>query len=201
MTGRLRQGDRLRLERLADELGISVTPIREALLALRGEGFVDLEPRRGFVVAALSREDIEDAYLVQAMLAGELAARAARTISDGQLTELETMQGEIERAAHRFDPDVVEDLNFRFHEAINELGGSPKLARFLGIAARYSPRRFMATIDGGRDASTVDHQSVLQALRGRDPVAAREAMQSHVTHSGALLIQHLDRQDFWASTG
>ncbi len=197
MTGRLHQGDHLRLDRLAGELGISVTPIREALLALRGEGFVDLEPRRGFTVATLTRKDIEDAYQVQAMLAGELAARAAHAISDEQLAQLEALQEELERAAQRYDADVVEELNHRFHDAINASADSPKLTWFLCVAARYAPQRFMATISGGRDASIDDHRWVLRALRNRDGADARASMHAHIAHSGDLLVRHLERQNFW----
>lgn len=66
MDGRVRPGDYLRLERLALEFGISVTPVREALKSLRSEGFVVLEPRRGFVVAPLSKRDVQDLFWVQA---------------------------------------------------------------------------------------------------------------------------------------
>src|SRR5690606_26011206 len=64
LDGRVRPGERLRLERLALEFGVSVTPVREALKSLRSEGFVVLEPRRGFVVAPLSKRDVRDLFWV-----------------------------------------------------------------------------------------------------------------------------------------
>ncbi|MCP9972532.1 GntR family transcriptional regulator [Actinomadura madurae] len=83
MSGQVRHGEFLRLERVADDLGISVTPVREALLSLRGEGFVTLEPRRGFMPAPLTRQDVQDLFEAQAYFAGELAARAAGRITEG----------------------------------------------------------------------------------------------------------------------
>src|ERR1700728_2398733 len=77
MSGHLQPGDFIRQERIADELELSATPVREGLLCLKGEGFVQLKPRRGFVVAPLSAADIRDLFTAQALLAGELVGRAA----------------------------------------------------------------------------------------------------------------------------
>ncbi len=98
MDGRVRPGDYLRLERLALEFGISVTPVREALKSLRSEGFVVLEPRRGFVVAPLSKRDVQDLFWVQAGIAAELTARAAPRIGAGTLGELDGLHHALERA-------------------------------------------------------------------------------------------------------
>src|SRR6185295_15793066 len=84
MSGDLRPGTRVRLEEVAGRLGVSITPVREALLTLRGEDMVELEPRKGYVVAPLSRQDVLDLFQIQGGIAGELAARvAARITADG----------------------------------------------------------------------------------------------------------------------
>src|ERR1700743_988632 len=90
MSGNLRPGDFIRQERIADELSLSATPVREGLLSLRGEGFVELKPRRGFVVAPLSASDVRDLFTAQALLAGELVSRAASKLGPeglGKLTD------------------------------------------------------------------------------------------------------------------
>src|SRR5512139_3740092 len=76
MTGTLRPGTYIRLDETAAALGVSITPVREALRTLRGEGMVQLEPHRGHVVAPLSRRDVEDIFWLQAAIAKELAAAA-----------------------------------------------------------------------------------------------------------------------------
>jgi DNA-binding GntR family transcriptional regulator len=191
MSGAVEGGTWLRPERLAEELGTSVTPVREALLALRGEGFVRLVPRHGFVVSPLSRDDVVDLYQVQAWLAGELAARAARRADSAALAGLERQQETLEAASRTGDPRRVERENHEFHRGINLAARAPKLAWFLAMATRYAPRRFYPTINGWEVASVEDHRPILDALHRRDEDAAREAMRTHIEHAGLLLVSHL----------
>src|SRR5437763_14072564 len=74
ITGQVRPGEFLRIERIAQAVGVSQTPVREGLLSLKSEGLVHLLPRRGFVVAPITPQDISDSYWAQAQIAGELAA-------------------------------------------------------------------------------------------------------------------------------
>ena len=83
-------GKYIRLEQLADELGISVTPVREALFGLRTEGLLTQRPRRGFLVLPVTRRDIDDVAAVQGHIGGELASRAARHITDGAVAGTRT---------------------------------------------------------------------------------------------------------------
>lgn len=214
MSGDVRYGDYLRLDLLAEELGISVTPVREALLTLRGEGFIELEPRQGFVVASLSRQDLGDIYRLQSWLAGELAARAASRIDAPGLTELESVHEQLAHAPHeRTDGSEsdgadgsasspgFEQLVSRFHRTIHDAARSAKLAWFLDIAARYAPQRFAGAVHGWADACVTDHAVILSALREHSPAAAETAMREHIDRVGNLLITHLDAHGFWAETG
>jgi len=88
MSGALRPGTFIRLDETAAKLGVSATPVREALLKLRGEGMVQLEPHRGHVVLPLSRQDVDDIFWVQATIARELAASAAQRITDDEIDDL-----------------------------------------------------------------------------------------------------------------
>ncbi|MDA3628911.1 GntR family transcriptional regulator [Saccharopolyspora sp. WRP15-2] len=198
MTGRLRAGDHLHLERLAENLGVSVTPVREALLALRGEGFVYLEPRRGFTVAPLSRHDFTDAHQLQAGLSGELAARAAQRIEAEQLAELAELVEEI-RLTARFALADVGGLVSRFHAELWRIAESPKLSWFLGIAVRYAPQHVAASVPGWREMAVTDHEALLIALQQHNPIDARATMHKHVAHTGELLIHHLQQLGLWSS--
>jgi DNA-binding GntR family transcriptional regulator len=201
MSGQVRAGEFLRLDRLAGELGISVTPVREGLLALRGEGFVQLVPRRGFMVAPLRRQDVEDLYFVQAELAGELAARAASQVTATDLEELERLQAQLEELAGSDRLAALEEVNYRFHRAINLAADSAKLAWFLSNAVRYAPRLFYGTIHGWREASVDDHRAVIEALRTGSSRGAKAAMRAHILHAGQLLVAHLDKGHFWDELG
>jgi DNA-binding GntR family transcriptional regulator len=191
MTGRLTAGQFIRTDWLAEELGISQTPVREGLLALRGEGFLALEPRRGFRVLELRPSDVEDLFGAQADLAGELARRAAEKLTTEQIEELDAVQAELVAAAERGQTDRVEELNHAFHRAINRSAGSPKLALLLSVAARYVPRQFFSSIEGYPEASARDHRAVLDALHDRDGARAAAAMHRHIEHAGQLLRDHL----------
>ncbi|GGF48179.1 GntR family transcriptional regulator [Marmoricola endophyticus] len=195
VAGEVRAGEFLRLAPLAQRFGTSVTPVREAMGRLRGEGFVRLEPRRGFVVLPLTDEDLGDVYRVHAYVAGELAALACRRLTDEQLDALRATQDELERAYEAGDADRVEELNYAFHRTINRAAGSPRLQWFLATAASYAPRLFFARIDGWAAASAHEHDTVLRALAARDPDAARRAMAAHVRSAGDLLARHRSRGD------
>src|SRR6478735_10081456 len=88
MSGSLRPGTFVRLDETAAQLGVSITPVREALLKLSGEGMVQLEPHRGHVVLPLTRQDIEDIFWLQATMARELAVSATDRITERDIVEL-----------------------------------------------------------------------------------------------------------------
>ncbi|EME56251.1 GntR family transcriptional regulator [Rhodococcus ruber BKS 20-38] len=193
LTGKFPAGARVRAENLAEDLGISPTPVREALQALRGQGFLSLEPRKGFRVLGLSDQDIDDVFLAQAFLAGQLARRAAVNLSDEQLDSLQHMHEQIDQAAARSDSETVQDLNDSFHRIINKSAGSPKLRLLLSNTLFYVPSRFFAT--NHQYPSSQHRANVLDALRRRDPDAAEESMSTLISHAGHLLREYLsDRQ-------
>lgn len=192
MSGRLRSGEFIRQERIAEELDLSATPVREGLLALKGEGFVLLKPRRGFVVAPLSASDVKDLFTAQALLAGELVVRAAARIDQEDMTELRSIHKMLERAASAGDGDLVEKLNHEFHRKINLTADAPRLAWMLSIATKFAPRRFFATIPGWSEASAKDHAAILTALAAHDRDAARTAMTRHVENAGELLAANFE---------
>ena len=195
MSGQLRGHEFIRMDRVASHLGVSATPVREALRSLRSEGFVALEPRRGFVVVPLTATDVRDLFLAQATLAGELAARAAALIDDAILERLGEIQSRLSQAAERDDLDTIELENYRFHREINLLAASPKLAWLLNMVARYSPRRFYANIEGWPQASIGDHEIIMDALAARDASRAMAAMSSHIVNAGNLLADFLSNLD------
>jgi DNA-binding GntR family transcriptional regulator len=193
MSGELREGEFVRLDRIAADLGISVTPAREGLLLLRGEGFVVSEPRRGFVVAPLSPDDVADLFFVQATIAGELAARAARQLGEAELAEIDRLQDQLAAAARAGDGDAVAYCNHELHRTINQSAAAPKLTWFLSLSVRYVPTRFFTSIAGWEEAAAHDHNALIEALRRRDPEGARAAMEEHIRHAGELLVAHLVR--------
>ena len=193
MSGRLEPGAFIRQERIAAKLGMSATPVREGLLSLRGEGFVRLEPRRGFVVAPLTASDVVDMFQAQGLIAGELAARCVPNASLHDIRELERLQAQLDQLMANGAHDEMERVNHLFHRQVNSIAGSPKMAWLLSVGARYVPRRFYSTIIGWPEASQHDHRSIIDAIHAGDAEAARTAMHHHFLHAGDLLAQHRER--------
>jgi DNA-binding GntR family transcriptional regulator len=194
MSGALQPGQFVRLDAVAAELGVSVTPVREALLALRGEDMVELEPRRGFVVSPLSRRDVKDMFGLQADLAAQLVGRATERITEEQLAHVERVAAELADAAGHQE---LSTLEYEFHRLINKVAGSRKLARFLDMATRYTPARVYTGDPEWRVQVVADHAAILDALHARDVNAAREAVYRHVKDGERRLLRHLDAVGMW----
>lgn len=194
MSGQMRPGESVRAESLGAALDISTTPAREALQALRVEGFLELVPRRGFQVSPLTGEDIEDLFLIQALIAGEMAARAAVKATEADLDELEALHHELLAAAGRSDYQLLEEKNHAFHREINLIADSRKTVWVLSLMSRYVPRRFYPEIGGWPSATIDDHAAVLEFLKNRDAEGARVAMQEHVVHAGVLLARQFNER-------
>lgn len=184
-------GSYVRMDQLAAELGISVTPVREALFALRAEGLIDQQPRRGFMVLPVTGRDVTDVANVQGYVGGELAARAAVSITDEQVRELKQIQAELEEAYAGDDTERTVRLNHEFHRAINVAADSPKLAQLMSQITRYAPESVFPAIEGWPEQSIKDHRRILSALKKRDPELARSAMSEHLAAGAVPLIDHL----------
>lgn len=191
MVGDLRSPDYIRTEQLAADLGVSPTPVREALMVLASEGSVKWEPRRGFRVVHLSAQDIRDLFSVQAYIAGELAARAAMNLTEEQLTELSDIQKRL-RAEHKVGNfTAVDELNHQIHRTINTAAASVRMANLLRNTVQYVPLSSYGEVTGWSTASANDHGPILKALKERDAQSARAAMTGHIDHVGDLLVAHL----------
>jgi DNA-binding GntR family transcriptional regulator len=184
-------GEYVRLDQLAAELGISVTPVREALFQLRAEGLLDQKLHRGFVVLPVTGRDITDVSDVQAHIGGELAARAATKITDEQVRELESIQAQLEAAYSSDDHERAVRLNHDFHRAINVAAESPKLAQLMSQITRYAPESVFPIVEGWPRRSMNDHRKLVAALAKRDAGAARAEMAEHLSAGAAPLIDHL----------
>jgi DNA-binding GntR family transcriptional regulator len=184
-------GSYVRLDQLAAELGISVTPVREALFALCAEGLINQQPRRGFVVLPVTGRDVTDVANVQAHVGGELAARAALNITDDQLYELKEIQAQLEDAYAGNEHERTVRLNHEFHRAINVAADSPKLAQLMSQITRYAPESVFPAIEGWPEQSMQDHRRILSTLKKHDDQLARAAMSEHLAAGAVPLIDHL----------
>lgn len=197
LSRQLAPGDYVRLEPLARTLDMSATPVREALLSLRDQGFLELRPNRGFAVLKISPKDVADLFLVQAFAAGELAARAAERLTPEVVRRLAELSDELDGLADHGNEQAFEIANDRFHAMVNDGADSPRLAWFYAEAIPIIPRRFLTLVPGWIDATRREHRDVLDRLTERDPEGSRAAMSSHIRHVGELVAAHLDAGGAW----
>jgi len=198
MTGTLRPGTFIRLVETAAALGVSITPVREALRTLRGEGMVQLEPHRGHVVVPLSRGDIEDIFWLQATIAKELAATAAERITDAQIDELERLNEGLAAAVDRGDPEEVVAAEFAFHRAFNRATGRIKLAWFLLHVAQYLPGQIYANDAAWGVAAVARHRELIEALRRHDVDTVVRLTSGEFTDAAQRLVARLDEIRLWS---
>lgn len=193
MIGDLAPLEFVRTEKLAAELGVSQTPVREALMTLSAEGSVKWEPRRGFRVVPVSARDIHDLFDVQAYVAGELAYRAVEHLSDTDIEDIAAFQRDLVIAERHGDTAEVDRLNHQFHRRINRNAQSVRLANLLRSTVAHVPLSSYGAITGWAHASVHDHAPILEALQARDPDRARVTMSAHIQNVGALLVAHLQQ--------
>lgn len=191
-AGRLKPGERINQDELAETMDVSRVPIREALIALEREGLVRIVPRRGAFVWELSPEDIGDQYEIYGIVSGMAAERAAEGLSEEQL---ETLRGLIDRMDGEADPAELERLNSRFHEIVNRASGSRRLTWLLGLLASSVPASYHD--EGGWQLAAEDHRLILDRLAARDREGAGEAMRNHVRRTGEVALEALGRAGLW----
>jgi DNA-binding GntR family transcriptional regulator len=173
---------------LAKQLGVSPTPVREALMALWQQGFLEQLPRRGFRVVPITNEDLHDLFEILTFLSGELAARAATHLTDADLTHLEEMRSRLASLEGGVTPDEIDALDYKFHDLINGAGGSPKYHWFVQLLYHYVPHAYFASPEY-RLRSNAGHRQLMDALLSRDPKAARAAMEAHMAGAGRRLLE------------
>ena len=181
LTGRLRPGDRLDLEQLTAEFGISRTPVREALLELSFEGLVAITPRSGMAVVGITPEDAVDNFAILAALAGKGAEMATGRMTSEELRELRDLAARVHG-----DGDVVA-ANRHFHRAINLAARSPRLLTYLRQAVRVVPGNYFELFPEQEERSRREHAALLNAMERGDADAARRTMEAHVLTAGEAL--------------
>lgn len=192
MAGEYAPGASVRAEAVGEALDVSATPVREALHALKAEGFLELVPRKGFTVRPLVADDIRDIFEAHALIAGELAARAARELDDTQASALLSNQERLMEAARTGNTAELERLNDEFHAMVYRAAASERLRWALGNFVKYVPSAFYAQIDGWPETTAEDHSAVCDALVSRDAESARQKMAQHIRNAGEKLAEYFD---------
>ena len=198
LSGRFNPGERLAEEHLAKELGISRTPIREALHKLESEGLIKPLASRGFVASQDSKEDIEELFEIRAVLEGYALRLICGRITDTVLAQLEETVEKGEEALRRHGLDEIFQWNTRFHDTLHDLITDKRRLYHQMVTMRQYVLRYRKNTlqypDGG--ARTVDgHRKILLALRLRDPDLCERVMREHIQQSKTDALQFLFTKD------
>jgi DNA-binding GntR family transcriptional regulator len=192
VDGRLPPGQRLKEEELARELGISRTPVREALLVLQAEGLVDAAPNRGAVVRSHEADDLEDLYQLRALLEGYAARRAAANISDA---DVHCLRESCDRFESLIEGEVQElvKVNLFFHNVILDAAASRRVAELVRkvIELPLVYRSYIWYSVDQRRISAHYHRQITKALEARDGERAELVMKEHVFEARDVLVAHL----------
>jgi DNA-binding GntR family transcriptional regulator len=182
-AGELMPGTFLDEARLAEQLSISRTPLREALKVLTAEGLVRHEPRRGCFVNEVTAQDLDEIFPVIALLEGRCAREAAVNASDADLATLEVLHDKLNRHAKARRINDYYAVNFAIHEAIITLANNRWLAQVIGDLRKIVKLARLQQLHapGRLDQSLSEHMAVFAALKARDPEGADAAMRTHLT--------------------
>lgn len=190
VSGRLRAGETVSEVQLAELLGISRTPVREAVRRLVGLGLVDATPR-GLRVFRPTAEDVAEVYFLRAAIEGALVRAAAARITPEQIDLLRTIHAESERTAARADIASLVALNGRFHSTIATAAGSPRSTATLRdlepLVASY--RRLSLLAPGHQAASIADHARLIELLAGHNGPGAEALMREHIAAAGRRVAE------------
>lgn len=199
LDGEYRPDERLVEEQLAERLGVSRTPVRQALTMLEAEGLVEIAPNRGAVVCSFSIEDVWDIYDLRAVLEGYAARRAADRINEEELERLKELAEEQEEISPEKAPNREEairrivEVNQRFHGTIVEASRNGRLGKLIQRTVEiplvfkafywYTPKE--------RTISNHYHRQILTALQQRDGERAEIVMKEHVYEGRDFVIKAL----------
>lgn len=184
ITGSLEPGMVLTLRGLAEQLGCSPMPVREAVRRLVALGALELRSTRRISVAPMSKERFDEIWTARVMLEPEIAGRALAHADKALIKELESIDEELSQAIERGDPDTYSLKNWEFHFAIYHAAKCPVILRLIeSVWLQIGPFQRMVTGRLGTSYLVDQHQMAIEALKNKDEAALREAIRLDI-HDG-----------------
>ena len=188
-SGELAPGQRVIVTELASALGMSLTPVRDALVLLAEQGLVTRKPNHMTVISEHTRQRSAEVSMLRSILEPEAAALAAVRADRGAIGEIGATCDAMEAALEQAQGGVG-DLNARFHIVVAEASGSEILAEFVGRLWRQIPIQGL-TLSGQLAQAAREHRAIFDAIAAGDAERARERMTGHVGHAAAAAEQYL----------
>jgi len=193
IEGSLRAGDRVPEEQFCRQLGISRTPLREALKILAAEGLVELRPNRGSVIASVQTDEIEATFEVMGALEELTGMLVCARISNVEIERIAQLHEQMAEAFRRSDRARYFALNQDIHQELVLATKNPILATsYRAFAEKIQRGRFQANYDPSRwEESMREHEAIMQALRGRRAEELARLLREHSDLTGRAVVSHL----------
>ncbi|NLK51976.1 MAG: GntR family transcriptional regulator [Syntrophomonadaceae bacterium] len=195
INGTLRPGERLMEVQLAEEMGVSRTPVREAIRKLELEGFVIMVARKGAYVAGISMKDVADVFEIRAALEGLAAYLAAERITDTEKEELERLLVRKAASVQANDLRSILERDFEFHELIYRASRNERLIQIINnLREQISRFRMVSLAFPGRGREALDeHKKIVEAIADRDSATAQTLAQEHIENAENALLEAMQR--------
>lgn len=190
LNGLLKPGQSLIETKLAEEMGVSRTPIREAIWKLESEGLVSSVPNKGVVVKGISVQDVDDIYTIRCCLEALVARWAVARITEEELARLEESIALMEFYSQRGDHANVNIKIAEFHEIIYRATKSKTLHQILSSLQRHIQRTRTASlrVSGRAEKALSEHRAIFEAFQNRDVEAAEQVMTQHIKNCRDTLL-------------
>jgi DNA-binding GntR family transcriptional regulator len=194
LSGDLGPGERIRPSELATTLGMSPTPVREALRVLQADGLVRYRTHQEIVVAERTPEEALEVYRLRCLLEPLAVEQAAERLTDATLRLLERVHHRLEAAVHSSRRRSTGTINAAWHWTLYEAADSPLLLSFVRRLWEAFPWRTMWVIPGRAETSVEEHAQIMLALRAREPRRAASLMRQHIESGRDTLLERLWRE-------
>lgn len=191
-------GERLVESKIADMLGISRTPLREALHKLEREDWIEKIPTGGYMVVSLTKEDIEQTFGIRSVLEAYAARLAAENRTQKDLVPIEKKMNEFQACLENGDKDRLLKINTEFHDLLYGLSNSPRLIKMINqLRAQISRfRQIILKQDGYANESNDDHIRMLSLIKAKDGDGVEKLVRNHIEKGkNAVLRQFIKEEE------
>jgi DNA-binding GntR family transcriptional regulator len=196
ISGKFEPGERFMEIQLAEELGVSRTPVREAIRKLEREGLLVMVPRKGAYVAGLSLKDVADVFEIRGSLEGLAGSLAAERATDEEIEQLERILVHLKEAALANDADTVIEKDTELHDILFNAARNDKLVQILNnlreqihiyrLASLKNPERFKEML--------IEHKKIVEAIADRDSDRAQKLVQEHIENVENNIMQAIRKE-------
>jgi DNA-binding GntR family transcriptional regulator len=200
LSGRFPRGARLKQADIAEQLSLSITPVREAFRILEAEGYVLSETHRGVIVAPFDASATREINELRILLETRLTLAAMENMTPQDYAELSELQREFDEAERRKDREAVRAVNYRFHRQLYTVAQQPQTLHFVQVLWAKYPFDLINLIGGRPGRAASEHRRLLKAMKAGDRKAVVSALREHIDTGWRELQAHMDKQQMPVGT-